>query len=222
MTRALIRRKVMLLAFASALAVASPVLADGKPDPASKIFPYLEKFLRIPAAERARLRLGYILLQNGKPLPNLKGTLIEKTGARSPLTFTAEGYFERLPSLAQLDDALVDLGLPDHAKISLVMDLSPALKPATQYDVRDLSATVNEANTVIGKVAGPLGMVAPKMSGIRFPGAEGGAAVFADGHVQPLPELKDTPYFRGEDFKGAVQVKLTKSPTKVRFYQGKK
>lgn len=212
----------MLLAAALAVTAATPALADGKPDPASKIFPYLEKFLKVPAAERTRVRLNYALFQNGKPIPNLKGTLIEKSGARMPLTFNGEGYFERLPSLAQLDGGMVSFDLPDKVKVSLVMDISPALKPATQYEAKELAITVNEANAVIGKAAGPLGMLAPKMSGVRFPNADAGFVVFADGRTQPLPESKDTPYFRPDDFKGAAQVKLTKSPTKVRFYEGKK
>lgn len=221
MSATVTRRTGILLAVALAVA-ATPVLADGKPDPASKIFPYLEKFLKVPAAERTRVRLSYALLQNGKPIPNLKGTLIEKGGERLPLTFNSEGYFERLPTLAQLDGGMVSFDLPDKAKVGLVMDISPALKPAAQYDVKALTETVNEANTVIGKAAGPLGMLAPKMAGVSFPKAEGGVAVFADGHTVPLPELKEGPYFPLDDFKGAVQVKLTRSPTKVRFYQGKK
>ncbi len=221
MTQTITRRAGLVLAIA-ALAFSTSALADGKPDPAAKAFPYLEKFLRIPAAERSRVRLNYALLQDGKPIPNLKGALIQKDGARWPLTFNSEGYFERLPTLAQLDGALVDFDLPDKAKVNLLMDFAPALKPAPQYDVKELAQVIDEANTVIGKAAGPLGMLAPKMTGIRFPKAEGGVAVFADGHAQPLPESKETPYFRPDDFKGAVQVKLTKSPTRVRFYQGKK
>ncbi len=215
------RRASVLLA-AAAMSLATSALADGKPDPAAKIFPYLEKFLKIPTGERSRVRLTYAVLQDGKPIPNLKGTLIEKGGARWPLTFNGEGYFERLPTLAQLEGALVDFDLPDTSKVTLMMDFAPALKPATQYDVKELTVVVAEGNTVIGKAAGPLGMLAPKMTGVRFPKAEGGVAVFADGHSQPLPQMKDTPYFRLDDFKGAVQVKLTKSPTRVRFYQAKK
>ncbi|WP_419317440.1 hypothetical protein ACN2C7_13285 [Caulobacter sp. ErkDOM-E] len=81
---------------------------------------------------------------------------------------------------------------------------------------------MTEANTVISRAAGPMGMLLPKMTGIAFVKAAGGLAVFADGRTQPLPLIKETPYFRPEDFKGAVRVKLTKSPTKVGFYDRKK
>lgn len=64
--------------------------------------------------------------------------------------------------------------------------------------------------------------MAPKLSGIAFPKAEGGMVVFADGRSQPLPLIRSGPYFRPADFKGAVRVKLTKTPSTVAFYSGKK
>ncbi len=214
--------KTSLLAAALLAAIATPALAE-KVGPAAKAFPYLEKFLKVPAGERARVRLGYTLSLNDKPLANLKATLIEANGVRTPLPVNASGAFERLPTLAQLEaGAKLSLDLPEDAKVGTSMNFGTQLYPAIEYDARDLTATVTEANAVIGKAAGPLSMMVPKMTGIAFVKAAGGVAVFADGHTQPLPLIKETPYFRPEDFKGAVRVKLTKSPTKVGFYDRKK
>jgi hypothetical protein len=214
--------KIGLVAAALMAAIATPALAE-KVGPAAKAFPYLEKFLKVPAGERSRVRLGYALSLDDKPLANLKATLIEANGVRTPLPVSASGAFERLPTLAQLEDgAKLSLDLPEDAKVSTALNFGTQLNPATEYDVRELTATVTEANMVIGKAAGPLSLMAPKMTGISFVKAVGGVAVFADGHTQPLPQIKETPYFRTEDFKGAVRVKLTKSPTKVGFYDRKK
>jgi hypothetical protein len=214
--------KTGLVAASLMAAIATPALAE-KIGPAAKAFPYLEKFLKVPVGERGRVRLGYALSLDDKPLANLKATLIEANGARTPLPVNASGAFERLPTLAQLEGgAKLSLDLPEDVKVGTTLNFETQLKPATEYETRDLAATVTEANTVIGKAAGPMGMLLPKMSGIAFVKAAGGVAVFADGHTQPLPLIKETPYFRPEDFKGAVRVKLTKSPTKVGFYQGKK
>jgi len=210
--------KARLLAAALLAAIATPALAE-KIGPAAKAFPYLEKFLKVPAGERARVRLGYTLSLNDKPLANLKATLIEANGARTPLPVNASGAFERLPTLAQLEGgAKLALDLPEDAKVGTTLNFATQLNPATDYDTRDLTATVTEANTVISRAAGPMGMLLPKMTGIAFVKAAGGVAVFADGRTQPLPLIKETPYFRPENFKGAVRVKLTKSPTKVGFY----
>jgi hypothetical protein len=212
----------LALLLVGALAIATPALAE-KTAPANKVLPFLDKFLKVPPAERSRLKLSYALRRDGKPVPNLKATLIEAGGARSPLPIGAEGFFERLPTLAQLDaGASVSFDVPEDTKLGTAMIFGTQLKPATDYDAKELVATVNEANTVIGKAAGPLAMMAPKMSGVAFPKAESGVAVFADGHTLPLPQAQEVPYFRPADFKGAVRVKLTKSPTKVGFYQGKK
>jgi len=214
------RRLALILA--AALAVATPALAE-KTAPATKVLPFLDKFLKVPPADRARLKLSYGVRRDGKPVPNLKATLIEAGGARSPMPTGPDGHFERLPTLAQLEaGATLSFDVPEDAKLGTEMTFGTQLKPATEYDAKELNATVAEANTVIGKAAGPLAMMAPKMTGVAFPKAEGGVAVFADGRTQPLPEAEDAPYFRPTDFKGAVRVKLTKSPTKVALYQGKK
>ena len=210
-----------LLALAM-VAVATPAMAE-KIAPATKAFPYLEKFLKAPAADRSRLRLGYTLTRDGKPLSNLKAVLVEANGVRTPLPINDAGGFERLPTLAQLEaGARLSLDLPADAKVGSVMSFSTQLKPAADYQVAELAATVKQAGALIGKVAGPAAMLAPKMTGVTFTKAQSGVAIFPNGSTQPLPTMQDTPYFRPDDFKGAVRVKLTKSPTKVGFYAKKK
>lgn len=214
-------KRALILAVAIA-AAATPALAE-KTVPADKALPFLDKFLKVPPAERSRLKLSYAIRHDGQMMPNLKATLVEKSGARTPLPINAEGFFERLPTLAQLEgDPTIVLDAPADMKLGSMMNFGTQLKPAAEYDARELTATVNEANTVIGKAAGAMSFMAPKMTGIVFSKAEGGTIVFADGHTAPLPEAKDVPYFRPADHQGAVRVKLTKTPTKVGFYDGKK
>jgi len=214
-------KRILILAAALAV-VATPALAE-KTAPADKVLPYLEKFLKVPPAERSRVKLAYALRHEGKPAANLKVALVEKSGARTPLPVNADGYFERLPTATQMDgDPTLVFDVPADWKLGTVMDFGTQLKPAAEYDVRELTATVDEANGLIGRLAGVASFMAPKMSGITFLKAESGVVVFADGHTAPLPEAKEMPYFRPDDHKGAVRVKLTKTPTKVAFYVGKK
>jgi len=214
-------KRALILA-AALVTAATPALAE-KTAPADKVFPFLGRFLAMPASERSRMKLSYAVRHDGKMIPNLKASLVEKNGTRTPLPVDAAGFFERLPSAGQLDGApTVVFDVPADWKLGSLMDLSPALKPAQDYDARELSASVNETNAAIGKAAGIASLLAPKMSGITFLKAEGGTVVFADGHTAPLPDVKGSPYFRPEDHKGAARVKLTRTPTKVAFYVGKK
>jgi hypothetical protein len=216
------RRALALMLGAVLVAAATPALAE-KSAPADRVMMFLDKFLKLPPAERSRVRLSYAIRHDDKPAANVKATLVEKNGARTPLPINADGYFERLPSLAQLQgDPRIVFDVPADWKMGSVVDFAPQLKVAAEYDVAELSATVAEANTVMGKAGGILAFAAPKMSGIVFDKAGGGMVVFGDGRTAPLPTVATGPYFRPGDFKGAVRVKLTKTPTKVAFYSGKK
>lgn len=215
-------RKLALILAAAVLAVAGPAFAE-KSAEATKVLPFLDKFLKVPAAERTRLKLTYAVRHEGKMLPDLKATLVERSGARTPLPVDAEGYFQRLPTLAQLEgDPAIVLDVPVGWKMGTMMNIGTTLKPAQDYDARELAATVTEANTVIGKAAGVMAMMAPKMTGIVFMKAEGGLVAYPGGRTAPLPIAEGGPYFRPADHKGAVRVKLTKSPSKVALYDGKK
>jgi hypothetical protein len=215
-------RAVALTLAAALAAVATPALAE-KTAPAGKVFMFLDKFLSVPPSDRTRLTLAYGIRHDGKMAPNLKATLVEKSGARTPLSVNGEGYFERLPTPAQLNgDPTVVFDVPADWKMGTLVDFRPQLKPAAEYDARELTATVAEANGLIGKAGGMISFMIPKMTGIAFEKGDDAVVVFADGHTAPLPEANGGPYFRPADHQGAVRVKLTKTPTKVAFYQGKK
>lgn len=222
MSRVFPRR--VLVGAVMALAAGSAALAQGdKVAPADKVFSYLENFLKVPAQDRSRTRVAYRVTRDGKPAEGLKATLVEASGARTPLPINAEGRFERLPSLAQLQGgAKVEFDAPADVKFGSVLIIEPVLKPATEYELGELRAVLNSTNGVIAKAAGPMAMLAPKMTGFSFPGATGGVAVGGDGKVQALPLAGKTPIFRLSDFKGATRVRLSGTPSQVRFIQSKK
>lgn len=195
----------------------------GKTVPATKVFPFLEAFLKVPASERSRMRVSYSLRQGGKLPVGVKATLVEAGGARTPLPIDPAGRFERTPTLAQLQaKAQVTLDAPPETKFGIEMDLDPTLKPAMEYETRDLAATVAESNAAIRKAAGPMAMMAPTMTGIAFAKGETGAVVFPNGSTQPLPVIEGMPYYRPEQFKGAIKVRLGRMPASVGFYDKKK
>jgi hypothetical protein len=214
-----------LASLALAATIPSAALAQpGKVIPAAKVFPFLEAFLKVPAAERAHLRVTYSLHRDGKPAVGVKAALVENGGVRTPLPLeAATGRFERLPTLAQLQAKVqVAFDVPAATKFGVGMQLDPALAPATAYDARELAVTVKDSNAAIRKTAGPMALMAPTMTGITFAEAGTGVAVFPDGTSRPLPAVKGMPYYRPEQFEGAVSVRLGKMPAGVGFYDKKK
>lgn len=213
----------LLLLVATPLALATAQADSGKIVPAAKVFPFLEAMLKVPPAERARIKVTYVLRRDGKPAAGIKATLVETNGARTPLPIDDQGRFERLPTLAQLQGkAQLALDAPADAKFGAAMQLDPVLKPAADYDARELVATVDESNSAIRKAAGAMALMAPQMTGLVFQKADSGVATFPNGSTKPLPVNAGTVVFRPDDFKGAVRVRLAKTPTAVDYYDKKK
>lgn len=195
----------------------------GKTVPATKVFPFLEAMLKVPPAERARIKVTYALRRDGKPVTGVKATLIEAGGVRTPLPIDDQGRFQRLPTLAQLQaKAQLNLDVPADAKFGTAMLLDPVLKPTVEYDARELVATVEESNSAIRKAAGAMAPMAPQMEGLSFLKAESGVAVFPSGSTKPLPTQAGTVVFEPEQFKGASRVRLAKLPSAVDYYDKKK
>lgn len=210
------------LALASAIPSAAQA-ADGKIAPATKVFSFLEAFLKVPPAERSRIKLTYALMRDGKRATGVKATLVEANGTRTPLPIDGEGRFERTPTLAQLQaKAQVGFDVPADAKLGSTMLLDPTLKPAAEYDVRELVATVEESNKAIRKAAGPMALMAPQMDGLKFLAADSGVAIFSNGSSKPLPASAGGVVFEPGQFKGASRVRLAKTPTAVDYYVAKK
>jgi hypothetical protein len=210
------------MTLASAIPAAAQA-ADGKLAPATKVFSFLEAFLKVPPAERSRIKLSYALMRDGKRATGVKATLVEANGTRTPLPIDGEGRFERTPTLAQLQaKAQVGFDVPADAKLGSTMLLDPALKPAAEYDARELVATVEDSNKAIRKAAGPMALMAPQMDGLKFLAADSGVAIFPNGSSRPLPVSAGGVVFEPDQFKGAARVRLAKTPSAVDYYIKKK
>lgn len=220
----MIKRLAMTALSFVLMAAAAPAMAREKNIPAERIFIHLDKFLKVPAPERSRMRLGYVLLSDGKPLGGVKVVLVESNGATTPLPIGDDGEFDRLPTLAQLNGkSRLVFDLPADKKFGISMGPRPVLKLAQDYDARELALTVSESNGAMRKAAGPgLSLMVPKLPGIGFVGAQGGQIVYGDGRTEALPIVGGVPVFYPEAHKGAARVKLSRTPTRVAFDDGKK
>jgi hypothetical protein len=218
------RKALGLLGLTVVLALSAPVAAREKTVPAEKLFMYLDKFLKVPAPERTRMRLRYVLRSDGQPMGNVKVALVEANGARTTLPVGEDGEFDHLPTLSQLaGKSKIVVDVPAEKKFGISMNPAPALKLAQEYDAREVALAVSESNTVMRKAAGPaLALMVPKFAGIGFIGSQNGQVIFGDGRIEALPIVGGVPVFLPDTQKGAVRIKLARVPTRLGYDDGKK
>jgi hypothetical protein len=212
-------RRAVLLGFSAAATLAVPTLASGpaaaagKSVDAKKVFPYLDAYLKLPPAERSRFRLSYLFLRDGKPLA--APVWLVDGAARTPIPLRADGAAARLPTLAQLDGAKVEIDVEPGTKLGVHMVMEPAMAPAAEMDARDLAAAYAQCATGIKKSLGILAMAMPKLQGLLFVGVPSGEAELADGRRVPLPVVKGVVGFNPAAMPGAKTLRFPRAPGRV-------
>ena len=216
MTQTLPRRSLLALPAALMLAPSLAWAADEKVVPPTKVYPYLEAFLKVPPAERSRVRVDYYLMKDGKPAQGVQAWFVMTNGTRTAAPIGADGKLLRIPNLGELDSGMqVAFNLDKAAKMGIRLELGPALHPA-----QELARSVGEANRVIAKAAGAMALVAPKMAQVVCIGAPNGVAVLGNGATQPLAVFHGQAAYNPFVVKGAVKVRLAKAPSKLEFAPG--
>ena len=208
-------------------AEASPPPAPPQPQPALaektvdvlRIFPMLDRFLAIPLADRSKLALGYEVRRNGKPGSDVALTLVVQ-GHRAPLPVAPDGKVMRLPTSADLAaKAQVLVTAPKGSKLAMELDFGTAIAPSTEISTADCDLAVTQAAAAISKAAGMIGgLLAPHVSRVSFPNAEGGVALGLDGRVlQPLPLIAGVEVYEPGHIKGAYILHFSRPPSVVKL-----
>ena len=214
------RRGLILGLAAAGLAGPAPGLAlaaDKPPVKLAKVFPFLDKYLALPGAQRDRFRLAYTFRINGQTAGALKGEIIQADGRRSPFTVGADGRPSRLPSAAELQTAMLALDVPVDAKMGVKLDLEPSLAPAKEMNPRDLAAAIVQANAGMAQAVGLMSFAAPKLVAVGFPGCGSGDAILADGRKTGLPSAEGAPYYAPAKLAGAQRLVFARAPTALTF-----
>jgi len=206
------RRLLSLLSALMVLLAASPALAE-KSVPASKAMPFLETYLKLPAAERSRFTPAYYLHIGPQPLT--APVWLVQGGVRTPVPLNAQGRIERLPTLAQLADGKLAIGVDGETKLSVRLFIEPMMAPAADLDARELAAAIAQAVAGERKAAGLLALVAPKFKDVGFVGVPSGEVEFADGRRAPLPLVKGVPTYNPTDLPNARRIRLPKVPDRL-------
>ncbi|WP_293904872.1 hypothetical protein [Phenylobacterium sp.] len=177
------------------------------------MFPYLEAYLKLPAAERTRFRMAYLFTREGQPLTAAVWLLEGAT--RTPLPLRADGRVERLPTLAQLDAAKVQIDVPEGTKLGVILSIAPAMAPAVELDARELAASVAQAAVGARKAAGIMAMAMPRLQEVSFLGVASGEVEFGDGRRAALPLVKGAPTFNPATLPGAKTLRFPKPPSRL-------
>jgi hypothetical protein len=198
--------------------LARPALAAQRETDVSKVFVFLDNFLRLSPSERARLKVSFYLTQNGQPPKGVKAWMIDKDGARTDVPIAADGRFEREPSLKQLlEKSRIIFEGQDKSGYSVRIGLVWAARPALEMNARQVASCLADANAIVKKAAGKFGMVAPRMVQVAFPGGVSGSAVMADGRAVPLPMFKGSPAFNPSAMEDADILRFAKLPWRMEF-----
>ena len=212
------RRFLFRIPLAALPLVASPVMAAQREIEVARVFVFLDNFLRMTPAERARLKVSFYLTQNGKPAQGVKAVIVDKDGTRTNVPIASDGRFEREPSLRQLTEkSKIIFEGQDSSGYSVRIGLVWAARPTLEMDARMVAASLSDVNAIVKKAAGRFGMVAPKMIQVAFPGGGSGSAVMADGKAMPLPQFNGAPAFNPTVMGAAAKLRFSKLPLRMEF-----
>jgi len=202
-----------LVAIVLALGLASPAAAANKQIDAGKLFTHYDAYLKLPPAERSHFVMAFYLKSNGQPLTG--PAFLVEGAQRTPIPLRADGKVLKLPALAQLGAAKVDLGVEEGAKINEALGLEPVVAPATDLNARELAAAIAQAGPGMKKIAGIMALALPTPKAVLFVGAPSGEAELADGKRVPLPIVKGSPAYDPAAIPNAKRIHLPSVPRKL-------
>ncbi|HYF22422.1 MAG TPA: hypothetical protein VD929_03395 [Caulobacteraceae bacterium] len=196
-------------------AIAGFAAAAEKTFELKKGFPYLENYLKLPAAERSKFVMVYRYKLSGAPQEALKLAVVEGQ-SRSLIPVAADGRVTRTPTLAQLKSkARLDVDAPKGAKLDVNLTMEPVARPAAEMDAAELRAAAAQATKGAKKAAGLVGMVVPTFDRVVFKGATGAEVVYADGRKAALPVVEGSPVMDVAKHPTARTVRFAKVPVLV-------
>ncbi|MDP1632460.1 MAG: hypothetical protein Q8L66_13675 [Caulobacter sp.] len=210
-------RRVFAAAAVAGL-VAGPALAADGPEmiAAKKLYPFLDLYLSLPAANRSRFMMAYYLRSNGKPVTGDALTLISAGGGRSTIPLGDDGRLLKLPSPADLKDGQVAIARPSAAtRFQLNMEMQPVLRLAEIVSADEAAAAIAQCRTAIKAKAGIIGFAAPKIEQVIFAGVTSGTAVFSDGRTAPLPLYRNMPAYDPAVLADVASLKFARAPARA-------
>ena len=180
---------------------------------ASDAFPGLKGFLNLPAADRSQINLYYAARIKRADPSAVKITLTHN-GQSQLLHIAADGRITPLPTREQLNGgAKIKISGPASGSYAMKLHVFSTQPNSKTYDANGLTTGIKQANSAMGKIAGALALMLPKLDRVYFVGGGNGEAEFAGGQKKPLPKTTSsgeypagTPYFVPSQMNGATRL----------------
>ncbi|MDO1557837.1 hypothetical protein Q0812_00155 [Brevundimonas sp. 2R-24] len=198
-----------------AIAAAGPALAQDAPRTVAvrRVFPYLDRYLGLPANQRDRFTLAYYVTRNDQPARGLTGYIL-LNGARTPITVGQDGRAP-MPSLAQWRDGQIGFDVPPGTSLGVNMEMQPNVPASQAISAPALAAALEQAAVAMRRAAGVLGFAAPRLDAVILRGA--GSARVEGGAGGALPLRGGHPYFKPSDYPGAALIRASRRPERLTF-----
>lgn len=204
-------------AAAGSVATVPPPAVRVETQPVGKVFPFLGLYYRVDPARRTRFQLAYRLHARGSDAP-VRVTLID--GGESALPLNAEGWFQRLPTPAELGPrARVRIESAPGSNCVLSFTPEALVRPGPEMSAPEVAAAADQLNSAL-RTAGPLGFAIPKFTRVLFAGASGASGVDAEGRAAPLALQRGTPMVALVDLGRLKALRFDKPPVKVLLLPG--
>lgn len=204
-------------ALAGSVADVAPAAVRVETQPVGKVFPFLGFYYRVEPSRRTLFQLAYRLHERG-----LRGDVhVTLLGAgASALPLTAEGWFQRLPTPAELGGAArVRIESPLGSHLALSFTPEALVRPAPEISAPEVAAAADQLNTAI-RTAGPFSFALPKFTRVMFAGARGASAVDAAGRAAPLALKRGTPVVTVAELGRLKALRFDTPPVKVLLVPG--
>jgi len=187
---------------------------------ADQAFPFLSKFLALPAAERNEITLAYVL----KIKTGLQGAsiVLKHNGQSQKLNIQPDGRITPLPTLAQLRGGARVIVTGPAKGVAMRVRVYASEPIAKTMPAAPLYKAVQQADSAMRKVGGVLAMTQPKPDRLYFAGSVNARVVMADGSQKALPKSTHadaypagTPYLVPGDYPDAVSVTFETLPSRI-------
>jgi hypothetical protein len=210
-----------LMSMASAPAFAQAT--NTKPSPErvidiKKVFPFYDIYLGLPSGDRDGFKMTYRV---GSRTSALRPQLFYQIGTtRTPIVISPTGVITTMPDTNMLRNGQVykPAGQPSG---SINLDLEPVIPLSRTISAADAVNPLNDYDAAKRR-AGPLALIAPRISSIRFVGVSSGEAIMRDNRRVALPSAPTggvlfTP--SASAMRGVVSLSFSGMPTDAEFAQ---
>jgi hypothetical protein len=181
-----------------------------------KVFGYYDLYLNLPPQDRDGFAMRYsINARSGAVRPQMFYML---GTTRTTITVAPSGQIMTMPDLNMYRNGkvVIPAGQPSG---SINLDLDARVPLSRTISAADAANPINDYAAATRR-AGPLAMIAPRLTSVRFIGGTGGEAILRDGRrvpLRPAPEggVLFTP--SSADLRGATSLSFASAPTSVEF-----